>query len=113
MQDFDYVVIVFYMTKMIRLTQMITAVGDVFRKQLIDHSEQFSDTMPLRAAMRLPLIDFLCIIVLENRAILADGEDSLIQCFTQISGSMLGYGHMCRIISSGLMDQRLHSGIGY
>ena len=100
----DYVVIVIYMTVMIRLMKLITAVGDVFRKQLIDHSEQFSDTMSLRTAMRLPLTDFLCIIVLENRAIPADSEDSLIQRFTKISRSMLGYGHMRRIILSGLMD---------
>ena len=100
----DYVVNVIYMTVMIRLMKLITAVGDVFRKQLIDHSEQFSDTMSLRAAMRLPLTDFLCIIVLENRAIPADSEDSLIQRFTKISRSMLGYGHMRRIILPGLMD---------
>ena len=53
-------------------------------EKLVYYAEKFTHTMALSTSVRLPLIAFLSIIVMEDRVVFTDSEDSLIQGFAQI-----------------------------
>ena len=61
---------------------------------MIDDSQKFPDAVSLRTAVTLALRTFEIIVFPEHSVEFDDWQNDLIQCLSQIAGSLLGYGTM-------------------
>lgn len=82
-------------------------------EQVVNHAEQFTDTMSLCAAMSLSLRTLQTVVILKNRIEPDDRQDDLVQGLAQVFGAFLGNRHMLSLELTGLMLIRSKSGKFY